>query len=426
MTAVGIMTWSLALGAIAAVALVRALDLAVRPSASRAHSAAFHWVVFCFVAALSGLAEVVAPGLNPERLRAVQTLAGPLCVGVSALWIDGWLNARHRERMMTRTLRLVALLAPLTGLFALALPTVHQLPVAAAVSLTASAVTLGLIWRAAQLGDRLAPQMALGCLLTLPAIGGLYATAMAWPAVTWQWQALFALCAALSNALTGLVLWRRDRQDWWVRQELSGADFDPVTRLRTGVAFGQRLFRAQLRMRRTRREGAVLAVLVFNSASVTAQAGPRAANEMFVALARRIQRQVGVVNPVGRYYDNCFVCLIETIDAAVWLRTLALRLACALRRPLEVRTAAGQPLEIHPDVGVGVVHLTRKHEDMDVALYRAEGMAAAARAMPSRTAMLDPSTGLVVPVEHAQLGPPLAARTIHPGRRVASRRPLRH
>lgn len=426
MTAVGIMTWSLALGAIAAVALVRVVDLAVRPSASRARSAAFHAVVFAFVAALSGLPEVLVPDLNPDRLRAVQTLAGPFCVGVSAFWIGGWLNARHRERMMARTLDLVALLTPLAGVAALALPVVHRLPAAAAVSLTASAVMLWLIWRAAQLGDRLAPLMALGCLLTLPAIAGLYATAMAWPAATLPWQALFALCAALSNAVTGLLLWRRDRHDWRLRQEFSGADLDPVTRLRTGVTLGQRLFRAQLRRRRSRHEGAVLAVLVFNGTDVAARAGSRAANEMFIALARRMQRQVGVVNPVGRYYDSCFVCLVETIDAAAWLRTLALRLACALRRPLEVRTAAGQSLEIHPDVGVGVVHLGRMHDDLDDALYRAERMAAAARAMPSRTAMLDQATGAVVPVEQARLGPARSGASIHPARRAALRRPLRH
>jgi GGDEF domain-containing protein len=426
MTAVGIMIWSLALGAIAAVALVRIVDLAVRPSASRAYSAAFHAMVFGFVAALSGLPEVVFPGLNADRLRVVQTLAGPLCVGISAFWISGWLNARHRERLMAQTLRLVALLAPLAGLAALALPAVHRLPAAAAVSLTASTVTLWLIWRAAQQGDRLAPLMALGCLLTLPAIAGLYATAMAWPTATLPWQALFALCAALSNALTGLVLWRRDRHAWWLRQEFAAADLDPVTRLRTGVTLGQRLIRAQLRRRRTRREGAVLAVLIFNGAAVSAQAGPRAANEMFIALARRIQRQVGVVNSVGRYYDSCFICLVETIDAAAWLRTLALRLACALRRPLEVRTTAGQSLEIHPDVGVGVVHLNRTHEDLDDALYRAESMAAAARAMPSRTAMLDPATGAVVPVEEARLGPVRAGLTVRSSRRPALRRPLRH
>ena len=87
--------------------------------------------------------------------------------------------------------------------------------------------------------------------------------------------------------------------------------------------------------------------------------------DMFIALAGRIKRQVGVVNPVGRYYDRCFVCLVESIDAPVWLRTLGLRVACSLRRPMEVGSSDGQRLEIHPDIGVGIVHLTPDEAHLD-------------------------------------------------------------
>jgi hypothetical protein len=152
-----------------------------------------------------------------------------------------------------------------------------------------------------------------------------------------------------------------------------------------------------------KRDGAVLAVMVFNVDRVSAQAGPRGVNDLFIGLAGRIKRQVGVVNPVGRYYDRCFVCLVETIDAPVWLRTLGLRVACSLRRPMEVGTGDGQRLEIHPDIGVGIVHLTSLDSHLDDVLFNAERMAEAARGMPSRTAMLDPATGSVVPVEQAQL-----------------------
>jgi hypothetical protein len=405
MSAVEIMVWSLALGAIAAVAVVRLVDLAVRPSASRAHSVAFHITVLVFVAVLSGLVEVLSPGIDRSILHAAQVLAGPLCVGMSAFWIGGWLNARHRERMMARALRAAAVLTPLAGLACFALPAELQLLSAGAVASLASAATLWLIWRAALLGDRLAPVMAAGCLLTLPAIAGMYATAVDLEFAGTGWQVVFALCAALSNGLTGFVLWRRDRHEWHARQEYSPSDFDPVTRLQTGVTLGQKLVKAQLRRRRMKRDGAVLAVLVFNDGRIRAQAGPRGVNEMFIGLAGRIKRQVGVVNPVGRYYERCFVCMVETIDAPAWLRTLGLRVACSLRRPMEIGTAAGKRIEIHPDIGVGIVHLTGLHMDLDDVLHDAERMAEAARHMPSRTAMLDPATGAVVAVEDAHLQP---------------------
>lgn len=412
MSAVEIMIWSLALGAIAAVAIVRLVDLAVRPSVSRAHSAAFHLTVFAFVAVLSGLLRVIAPAFAPDLLHAAQVLAGPLCVGMSAFWIGGWLNARHRERMMARTLQAAALLTPLVGAASLALPADLQLLGAGLVSSLASALTLWLIWRAALMGDRLAPVMASGCLLTVPAIAGMYATASELEVASVAWQSGAALCAALSNGLTGFVLWRRDRHEWHARQERTPSEFDPVTRLHTGVTLGQKLVKAQLRRRRMKRDGAVLAVLVFNEDQIRAQAGPRGANEMFIGLAGRIKRQVGVVNPVGRYYDRCFICMVETIDAPVWLRTLGLRVACSVRRPMEIGTAGGKRIEIHPDIGVGIVHLTGLRTDLDDVLYDAERMAEAARRMPSRTAMLDPATGAVVAVEDAHLlrRPVLATR----------------
>ncbi|WP_376852717.1 diguanylate cyclase domain-containing protein [Caenimonas terrae] len=415
--------WSLALGAIGAIALGRAVDLAIHPTPSVAHSNAFHLAVLGFVAVLSGLPEALAPDLEPDILEAVQVMAGPLCVGLSAFLVGGWLNARHRERLMAGSLRLAALVAPLAALACFALPAPQRLPLAGAVSLLAASLTLWAIWRASLMGDRLASAMAFGCLLTLPAIGGMYATAIPLPGVTAAWEAGFAVCAALANGLIGYVLWRRDQHDWQARHEEASSDFDPVTRLHTGVTLGQRLVKAQLRRRRMKHDGAVLAVMVFNIDRVRAQAGPRGVNDMFIRLAGRIQRQVGVVNPVGRYYDSCFVCLVESIDAPVWLRTLGLRVACSLRRPVEVGSSDGQRLEVHPDIGVGIVHLTAQEAHLDEVLNDAERMAEAARATPSRTAMLDPQTGRIVPVEQAQLAVRRIAGARHHGARA---RPMRH
>ena len=65
----------------------------------------------------------------------------------------------------------------------------------------------------------------------------------------------------------------------------------------------------------------------------------------------------------------------------------------------------GQRMEVRADVGVGVVHLSRDHADVEDILHDAQRMAEAARGMRSRAAMLDPQTGELVPVEMANLGP---------------------
>jgi GGDEF domain-containing protein len=322
------------------------------------------------------------------------------------VWIHGWLDAHQRDRLMALALRASAWLLPAAGLACLALPLAHQLPAAAALSLLGASVTLWLTVRAWLMGDRLAPVMALGCLLALPALGGLYGVAMGASELGLGWQVAVALCSALGNGLVGFVLWRRDRHEWKARQQDGRlAQFDPVTRLHSGLALVRKLIHAQRRRRRTRRDGAVLAILVFDVDRVASQAGAAAVHEMFIAIASRIQRQVGVVNPVGRYWDRCFICLVETIHSPAWLRTLGLRVSTSLRRPIEVTGRDGQRIEVRADIGVGVVHLLPRQVPVEDVLHDAQRMAEAARLMPSRAATMDPQTGEVVPVEEANLGP---------------------
>jgi GGDEF domain-containing protein len=406
MTAQELAIWSMALGAIAAVALARLTDLMVRPTQSQVQGLAYHVTVFLLVLILSGVPSQMWPALDNRTLQVAQVMAGPVCVGLSNFWIRGWLNAAQRDRVMACALRASAVTLPLLGLACLGLSREQQIPAAGLVSLAGGTLTLWLTVRAWRMGDRLAPVMAAGCLLTLPAIGGLYAVAARLPALGLAEHAMFAVCAALCNAFTGFVLWRRDRHEWRSRREQAiPSQLDPVTKLYSGISLVRKLINAQRRRGRTRRDGAVLAILVFDVDRLTAQAGTAAVNGMFICMASRIQRQVGVINPVGRYYDRCFVSMVETIQSPAWLRTLGLRVATSLRRPIEVMDVSGQRIALRADVGVGVVHLSREPAPVEDILHEAQRMAEAARGMRSRAAMLDPTTGQVVPVEQADLGP---------------------
>lgn len=396
--------WSMALGAVAAVAVARTGDLLARPSVSQLRAVSYHASVFLLVLVLSGvLRQVAHPGAG--RLQVLQVLAGPLCVGLSNLWIHGWLGAGHRDRLMAAMLRVSALALPLLGAAALALPPELRLPAAAALSLAGSALTCWLVFRAWIIGDRLALLMAAGCLLTLPAIAGLYAIAMRLGQWSWAGHAAIALCAALSNGVTGAVLWRRERHEWRTRERGSVPAVDPVTKVHSSAALVHRMVASQKRRGRTRREGAVVAVTVFDTGRVTALAGTAALNEAWMAVATRMQRQLGVVNPVGRYWDHCFVGLVETIPAAPWLRALGLRLAASLRRPVEVTGRDGEPMQVRLDIGVGIVHLRQRHAEVEDVLDAAQRLAEAARAMRFRAAIADPASGEPVPVEQVDFRP---------------------
>jgi hypothetical protein len=77
-----LVVWSMALGAIAAVAFARAGDLLARPGTAQLRVVAFHLSVFLLVLVESGVLRQLAHP-SPERLRVLQVVAGPLCVGLS-------------------------------------------------------------------------------------------------------------------------------------------------------------------------------------------------------------------------------------------------------------------------------------------------------------------------------------------------------
>ncbi|WP_298925314.1 7TM-DISM domain-containing protein [uncultured Ramlibacter sp.] len=429
MAALDLVIWSMVLGSIAALALVRLAGLALRPSPSQWQGVIYHVVIFLFVLVLSGVLRALWPDISPGWLRALQVLAGPLSAGLSSYWVRSWLSASQRDRLMSSLLRANSVLLPVLGVACLVLPRDQQLPAAAAMSLFGACLALWLTVRAWLMGDPLAPAMAAGRLLVLGAIGGLYAIAMGLPAIGSGLNAAIAACSALGNGLIGYALWHRDAHEWRTRREdAPPSQFDPVTRLHSGISLVRKLIKAQRRRRRTRRDGAVIAVLVFDIDIIAAQAGTVGVNELFICIASRMQRQVGVVNPVGRYYDRCFVSLVETIHSPAWLRTLGLRVASSLRRPIEISTQDGQRIEVRADIGVGVVHLERSQAPVEDILHDAQRMAQAARSMRSRAAMLDPATGEVVAVEHANLGPrrhrhgATALQSLPPTRPMAARR----
>ncbi|MBX3654301.1 MAG: diguanylate cyclase [Ramlibacter sp.] len=406
MSALELMIWSMAVGTIGAVVMVGLTDFVTVRSVGAAQGTLYHLSALTFVVLLSGIPKAIVPDINLQVLHVAQVLIGPFCSALGNFWIRGWLAAHQRDRFMSVSLQVSAMATPILGLLCLTLPAGQQLPAASILCLANTVLVLWLGVRGFLLGDRLALGIAMGCLLMLPAIIGLYAIAMGMPGIGPGLQALFALSAAACVAVIGTMLWQRNRHERRTRQEdASPSQFDPVTKLYSGIALVKRLIKAQRRRRRTRRDGAVIAVMVFDTDTVMGQAGVGGLNEMFIHLATRIQRQVGVVNPVGRYYDRCFITLVETIHSPAWLRTLGLRVATSLRRPIEVTSAVGQRIEIRADVGVGVVHLSRQHAAVEDILHDAQRMAEAARHMRSRAAMLDPQTSEVVPVERAQLGP---------------------
>ncbi|MES2938421.1 MAG: diguanylate cyclase [Pseudomonadota bacterium] len=411
MSMLELVIWSMAAGAMGLVLLFNLAELVSVGSAAILRGVSYHLLSIAFVVLLSGLAQALWPA-PPDLLQVAQVLIGPFTNALGNYWARGWLSAQQRDSLLNAALRLATWVPPAAGLVCLTLPQAQQLPASAAICLLNSALGCWLMLRGFLLGDRLALGMAVATGLGLPAIGGLYALASGVSDLGPALQALVALCVVLSNSLVAVMIWLRRHPHVLARSEAADPLLrDPLTNLHSSVALVQRLIKAQRRRRRTRRDGAVIAVVVFDIERVVAQAGSAGANQLFVAIASRIQRQVGVMNPVGRYWDRCFVSVVEAIHSPAWLRTVGLRVSVSLRRPIEVTGLDGRRLELRADIGVGVVHLSSAQKPVEDILHDAQRMAEAARRMRSRAATMNPGTREVVPIEEANLGP---SRQRHP------------
>ncbi len=404
MTTPELMIWSLSAGAIATVIVLNVAELVRSRSKAARQGFVIHLCALCFVALLSGMVLAVEPAWDTPFFRAAQVLIGPLSGAAGAYMMVDWLSARARDRLMSVALRTSMIVCAVAGPLCLLLPQPMQLPASGLVTALAASVALWLSARAWMLGDRLALGMALGCLLMLVAIVGCFLHALQWQSASLGTQIVAAAAIALSNIVVGLVIWQRYVREHRVRRDSRlPTERDPVTQLPGSVIIVQKLVDALKRRRRTGRDGAVLAVLLFDLEHSTAHVGPVGLNDVLSQMASRIQRQVGAMNPVGRYYDRCFVVLVETIASPAALRTLGLRVASSLRKPISVQMPHDQVIDVRLDVGVGVVHMAGHTTNADAVLHEAEEMAQLARGMRSRAAISDPATGKPMAVEDADL-----------------------
>lgn len=405
--------WSAACGAVAMVVIVCLIDALLLRTRAALQGLVYNVTALVFVVLLSGLPVRLGLAVDADWLHAAQVLVGPLCVLAGDLWVRKWLAARHRDRLMDACLLAAGTLGPLAGLATFLLPPGQRLPAAAAIVLLNTVLVVWMSVRAWLLGDALALGIAIGCVFMLPALGGLYAVALGVPGIGALWQTAIAFATVACVTVIGFMLWKRNRHERRTRgfEPVQSSQYDAVTKLPGGAPFVQQLVKAQQRRKLTRRDGAVIAVLVFAPERLLPQVGATGLNEAYVQLAQRLQRQVGVVNPVGRYWDRCFVALVEAIHGPSALRTLGLRIASSLRRPFDVKAADGHAVQVRFDIGVGVVHMGRGHVEVDDLLHEAQHLAEAARAMPSRAAIRDPATGDAVAVELARLGPRKAGRS---------------
>jgi hypothetical protein len=335
-------------------------DLLARPVPAQVRALAYHLSVFLLVLVDSG---VLRSWPRPSRSTCAccRCWPGRCAWGLSNFWIQAWL-APPSATADGRALRLCAVALPAGGWPRWRCRTTCSCRRRALVAAGRRPDLLAHLPRLA-MGDRWRSPWPPAALLTLPALAGLYALAMQ-PGPGPRAAGRAGPGRGPSNALTGHVLWRRARAP--------GARARPARRADRPGHPGPQQHGAgaapaggQKRRRRTGREGALLAVTVFDAGTHRHRRRQRGRERGVDDPGRPHPAPVGFVNPVGRYWDRCFVALVETVPRALAAHPGPAP-AAALRQPIEVTGRDGEPVQVRVDFGVGVVPWPPPAEAEDV------------------------------------------------------------
>ena len=342
------------------------------------------WLALCGLAVMSlnGLLRMVVSDMTQADHEALQIVAGPACNALSALGLRSWLGIQRRHHRIDLALMLTAGLSLLAGLACLALPQAQQLRRSVEVSLAGLLSILLLCGWAAMLGDRFAVAMTLAiggllgvfslqCALALGLLQGFELHAAA---------AFGNLCCMLAISV---LLWLRSQREYETqRVQSTSTTHDMATGLYNGKTIIRKILNAQRRLKLRIGEGAVLVVMVVDPEALETQIGRHGIHEVLVRAGARVRREAGLINPVGRYFDRCFIVLLETLRSPDDVQSMTLTLTSALAQPIIVRGVHGETQSVVLNVGVGSARLTYQ-SDIAAVLHRAQEAAHSAASLHS-------------------------------------------
>jgi len=152
------------------------------------------------------------------------------------------------------------------------------------------------------------------------------------------------------------------------------ADLDPITNLLTPKAFVRRLQKALSQLKGGHDVYAVVTVVVDHPPGLVERLGVGSVYDALGLVAARIRDKVGFLTPTGRYYDRCFMVLIDSPQSEQLVNNLVSSLASSLRAPLMLQGAHNEPQQVQLNVGVAAIYFDER-EDISSVLYRAENAA---------------------------------------------------
>jgi len=422
MSDVEIALWSACLGIYLSYALLSGFYAAYNRSLAGLQTVAFVVLTGSFVLCASGLSWHFAH-FSAKLQHGLLIATGPFAAAASAYGLRNFLRGEMRDILVDRGMQVVTVFA---ALMVLGIAWPDPLQALEWVGLGVVLVAVCSFWltlRSWLLGDRLAFPMALACACLVFAVLGLYANALGVLDNNPLLQAITAFFAAIYMVIACHTLKRRQTQHMRMKKSLSmSRDKDLLTQLLTGAALMRQIDESVARARRNRKEMAVICVDMKNTAALRQEFGPHGVEQVIYGMAARVRQAAGGgASIVGRYSDNSFVVVLDSLKRSSVLRTLGLRLAVSTRRPFVINPMSSSTGEFRADIGVGVARISpgremRSRRDSNStqmggsfdsfslaqdALHEAAELAMEARKFSSRAAIVDAYSRKTVALESA-------------------------
>lgn len=353
------------LGGLLTLAAIAGADVLFSRKAGSLRNFVFVLVTGAACVAMTGLPEMLWPGLPLWLVQMVKGGMGPLAGALALYYLGIWLGGNREDRTVyhitfwgAHALVLASVGLGLMGMRATPAE-FHDLLLATALINFAAAV-LGLVatLRAAALGDPLARWMVLACVDLAILIVGLYLRGLDVEGFgLGTWIATAAATVVYFLACTVLVFVRNRQQRHLTRLSRLQVGADPATGLPTGSMLLSEVEHAFWRSARLHGQCTVVCLNVRNLYELGQSAGHGVEHQILVALAARIRRTAGFRCVVGLYQPRCFVVVLSSDKRPEFVRDTVNRLRTMVARPMMVTARDQTRHDFTPQLGVGSVTL---------------------------------------------------------------------
>jgi GGDEF domain-containing protein len=393
--------WAIMTGGLLSLVLLTAIDTVVTRSAASLRSLMMIAAISGVCVLLSGLPQVLFPGL-PQRLGMVLLAGLGLLGSALGLRLLGiWMGGHREDPIVYRVtvsgglgMALVALVLMVVA--ALVPPPQFPRVLLLAAALNAIPVLLCLLVavRAAYLGDPLARWLVLACMILMGMVTGLYLKALGVPGVglgMWVFTAASAMVFVLIVMVLIIERNRMNRQLARLARLETGRD--PATGLPTGAKLLAEVDHVFWRTGRLHGKCVVVGLHVGNLYELSDPMGHAIDNQILAATAARIRRAAGFRCIVGLYHPRCFIVVFSSdrqrpVDAPA----LRQRFLGMLTQPLQVVGSNGKRHEFLPQVGMSVLTVLPDEAQPQSVIDEAEHQAMAEMRAPARSGDAAPTT----------------------------------